>query len=376
MQNIYLSIIIVSYNTKDITRNCLSSIYQNPPLQTFEIIVVDNNSSDKSQDTIEREFPGVILVKNSENVGFARASNQGIRISRGEYILILNSDTLIFPGALDRLSAFMEQEPDAGAITPKTWLDEGKTLQCNILSPRTLGYFMFVHSSLGRIFPRNLVSKKIWAKDIKVWLSKYPLEVDCFDVSCIMVRRQVLKDVGLLDENFFMYFDELDWCLRIKKAGWKLFLVPDAEIVHLRGQSPTKGIPEIYRHSLDYYLKKHYRWPVRFFLNIFFLFSTALMKILSYFNVGSVKERVTPDPQSSKCIHWPEIKNTKGYILEISINPAFTVKGASLVGGNSYKIPPGISLRWRNGIFFWRVAPIYNNGNIGEFSAIESFKVK
>src|SRR4030042_4324193 len=332
MQNVCLSIIIVSYNTKEVIRNCLSSIYQNPPEQPSEIIVVDNNSLDGSQDAIERQFPDVILIRNSENVGFARANNQGITISKGQYILILNPDTLVFPGALGRMISFMEQEPDVGALSSKIWVEEGKTLQSCILPPFSIENYIFVYSPLGRAFPHNRVLKKLWKKDIGIWLSKDPLEVDCIAGTCIMVRREVPKTVGLLDENFFMFFEDVDWCLRMKKAGWRLFLVPDAEIMHIAHQSPSDRISEIHHNSQVYYLRKHYRWPMIWFSNKFILFCRIFLKFKSYINIFSGKKNVmTVSETDSNRLQWPEINQAKRYILEIAIDKTFLNKGGSIV---------------------------------------------
>jgi GT2 family glycosyltransferase len=375
MQNVYLSIIIVNYNTKEVIRNCLSSIYKNPYEQPFEVIVVDNNSLDGSQEVIEREFCDVILIKNSENVGFARANNQGIKISSGEYILILNPDTVLFPEALGRMIAFMEKNPDVGALTPKIWLDEGKTLQSCILHPFTIENYIFAYSLLGRTFLRNWVLKKLWKKDIEIWLSKDPLEIDCIAGTCIMVRREVLKTVGLLDKNFFMFFEDVDWCLRMKKAGWRLFLVPDAEIMHIAHQSPSDRISEIHHNSQVYYLRKHYRWPAIWVLNKFIMFCSVFLKFKSYINILCGKKNVvTVSEAGSNRLQWPEINQAKGYILEISSDQTFLNKGGSIMEKNSFEFSMEMMHRWTYNIFFWRVAPIYYDGSIGEFSLTKSFK--
>ena len=209
MRPIYLSIIIASYNTREVTRNCLLSVYQNHPKQPFEVIVVDNNSSDGSCKAIERDFPEVILIKNSENAGFAVANNQGIEISNGEYVLLLNPDTIVLPNALNKMLAFIDNNPQAGAVTSKKWIDEGKTIQSPLLHPFTIRQYIFRYTFLGKLFPSNTVFKKMWGKDIEALLSQEPLEVDCFPGSCMMVRRDVIKKAGLLDERFFMFFEDI-----------------------------------------------------------------------------------------------------------------------------------------------------------------------
>jgi GT2 family glycosyltransferase len=373
MHNVHISIIIVGYNTKEVIRNCLSSIYQNPSEQPSEIIVVDNNSLDGSQDAIERQFPEVILVRNSENVGFAGANNQGIKISKGKYILILNPDTVLFPEALDRMVAFMEKNPEVGAITPKIWLDERKTLQSCILHPFTIGNYIFAHSPIGRAFLHNWVLKKLWKKDIEIWLAEGPLEVDCIAGTCIMVRREVLKTTGRLDDYFFMFFEDVDWCLRMKKTGWRLFLVPDAEIMHMVHQSPSDRISEIHRNSQVYYLRKHYCRPAIWFSNKFISFCGIFLKFKSYIDILYDRKNVmTVSETGSNRLQWPEINGAKGYILEISSDRTFLHKGAGIIENNSYEFPVEMMQRWSYNIFFWRVAPIYHDGSIGEFSITKS----
>lgn len=370
-QSVYLSIIIVSYNTKDITRNCLLSIYQSQPKHPFEIIVIDNNSKDGSLESIDQDFPGVILIKNSENTGFTKANNQGIKISKGKYVLLLNSDTIVLPEALNRMISFMEKNLDAGAVNPRMWLDRGRTLQPHTLHLFTIDHCLFSYTPLGRLFPRNSAFKKMREEDIKFWLSETPLEANCLSAACMMVKREVIKRVGLLDENFFMFFEDTDWSLRMKKAGLRLFLLPEAEIVHLVHQSPSNRLSEIYWNSLLHYLKKYYRWPVIPFFKISLLLSRAFLKLFSYFNLDTIKKTENVELSASNTLHWPKVAHAKGYILEISVNPEFTAKGGSIVKNNSYEIPKELLPRC---YYYWAVAPIYRNGGIGEFSEPKIFK--
>jgi len=375
MQLVHISIIIVSYNTKEVTINCLLSVYQNHPKQPFEVIVVDNNSSDGSCKAIERDFPEVILIKNSENAGFAAANNQGIEISNGEYVLLLNPDTIVLPNALNKMLAFIDNNPQAGAVTSKKWIDEGKTIQSPLLHPFTIRQYIFRYTFLGKLFPSNTVFKKMWGKDIEALLSQEPLEVDCFPGSCMMVRRDVIKKAGLLDERFFMFFEDIDWCFRIKKAGYKLFLIPAAEIVHLVSQSPSGNLSKIYRSSMVYYLKKHYRRPVIWFLNMLLLFFRGLSKVLSHFNLGNEKGSEAAKLLTSQyMLHWPTISFAKKYILTISMDSTFINKGFSIVEKNSFEVPLNLLNRWPDGHYFWKIAPLYENGRIGEFSTPKIFK--
>ncbi len=226
-----LSIIIVSYNTKDLLKECLISIYKNISQIKFEILVIDNNSRDGSPEMVEKKFPKVKLIKNRENKGFAAANNIGIKKSKGKYLLLLNSDTLVSPDSLEEMVKFMDRTPEAGVVGGKLLNPDG-SLQ-----------------SFGR--GRSL--KQPREREIK--------EVTWVEGSCLMVRREVVNEVGLMDENFFFYSEDMDWCRRIRLARWKIFVLPQAKIIHYGGRSIKRGnskiISEAYQ-SGYYYVKKHF----------------------------------------------------------------------------------------------------------------------
>ncbi|MGB9612606.1 MAG: glycosyltransferase family 2 protein [Candidatus Margulisiibacteriota bacterium] len=227
-----LSIIIVNTNNKELLENCLKSIYAHTHRVTFEIIVVDNNSHDGSQQMVKNNFPKVILIENKENVGFIAASNQGLRRFKGRYALLLNDDTIVKDFAFDYLIEFMDNHPTVGACGPKL-LNTNGTIQ------RQGGI-------LGK----------------KFWLSQKPIEVRFLVGACLMVRREVIEKVGILDENLFFYNDDLDWCLRIRKAGWKIYYLPQAEVVHYGGYSSKRVFnPKLFIEGFKgglYFCRKHY----------------------------------------------------------------------------------------------------------------------
>jgi GT2 family glycosyltransferase len=227
-----LSIIIVNTNNKKLLEACLYSIYASTHKISFEIIVVDNNSTDGSQAMVRRHFPEVILVENEENLGFIKASNQGLRIFRGRYALLLNDDTTVKEGAFDYMVEFMDKNLKVGACGPKL-LNPNGTLQ------RQGGL-------LG--FP--------------FWKAKKPRPVKFVIGACLLVRREVIDQVGILDENLFFYNDDLDWCLRIRKAGWKVYYLPQAEVVHYGGYSSKRTFnPKLFVEGFKgglYFCRKHY----------------------------------------------------------------------------------------------------------------------
>jgi len=227
-----LSIIIVNFNNKKLLKECLDSIYKNTRRITFEIIVSDNGSTDDAPAMVKTDFPEVKLIDNKENLGFAKANNLGLKIAKGHYSILLNNDTILKDSSLDLLVEFMDKTPEAGACGPKLLNIDG-TIQ---------------HQ--GGLFGK------------KFWQSKIPTTVDFVIGAALVVRREVIEQVGMMDENLFFYNDDLDWCMSIRKAGWKIYFVPQAEIIHYGGYSSkrtfnAKLFIEGFRGGL-YFCRKHY----------------------------------------------------------------------------------------------------------------------
>lgn len=254
--NMDVSIVIVNWNTCDILRDCLASIYENNIGVKFEVIVVDNASSDGSQEMIQEQFPQAIVIANKTNRGFASANNQGMAIAQGRYVLLLNSDTIVLDGAIDKVVAFADTHPKAG-ITGCRVLNEDKTLQLScFMFPSVLNMALWV-SYLFKVFPRS----RFFGRDRMTWWDGDDVrEVDVLTGCFMLVRREAMEQVGPMDEQFFMYFEETDWCYRFKQAGWKVMFTPNAEIVHLGGASSKKvrtGMVNQWRRSMLLYYKKH-----------------------------------------------------------------------------------------------------------------------
>jgi len=252
-----LSIIIVSYNTKDLTRKCLGSIYENVKGVSFEVICIDNDSRDGSQEMIKKEYPQVKLIESKKNLGYAKGNNLGIEESKGKYVLLLNSDTIILPNSLKRVFDFMEEHSDAGAASPKLLNPDGSIQYCVRTLPdiktatlQTLGWH--------KLFPKNKVTAKYYRTDLDY---NKILSVDSIGTTCYMIRREVLQKIGLLDEDFFMYNVDLDFNKRIKDAGYNIYYMPDAKIIHYGGvsvnKSSYKGLIEQHQGMWLLY-KKHY----------------------------------------------------------------------------------------------------------------------
>jgi len=251
-----LSIAIINWNTKDLLERCLSSIYRDSSSFDRELIVVDNGSSDGSLEMIKNKFSQVRLVENPTNLGYSRAANQAIASSRGRYILLLNSDTEIFPGALDSLCEFMESSPEVGATGPMLLNPDG-SLQYSCRNFPSFGAAT-MHAFLGLISPENPYSK---AYKLAEWNHNSQREVDWVSGAAIFLRRQALEEIGFFDEDYFMYLEDVDLCYRLWQAGWKVCYFPKARILHHIAQSSRlrspKMIAEHHKSIYRFYAKHH-----------------------------------------------------------------------------------------------------------------------
>lgn len=250
-----LSIIIVSWNTGPYLRRCLESLEEARDLfsHRFEVFVIDNGSVDGSQQMVESEFAMVQLIRNNQNLGFARANNQGLALARGRYLMLLNPDTQVRPTALSELMSFMENDQTAGAAGPKLLNPDG-SLQISCYPVPTLVRELWRMLHLDRLHP-------LAAYPPSWWQSGQPLPVDMVQGACLMLRREALRQVGMLDEGFFMYTEEVDLCLRLRNVGWRVYWVPSAEVTHYGGQSTRQSSEamflELYKSKILFF-RKHY----------------------------------------------------------------------------------------------------------------------
>lgn len=253
-----LSVIIVNLNTRDLLHACLRSLVPALIAGDAEVIVVDNGSSDDSCTMVTTEFPQVRLIALRENRGFAVANNLGMREARGRYFLVLNSDTEIIGDALTQICDFMDAHPDVGALGPKLLNTDG-TLQYSCRRFPSFRTALFHRYSLmTRLFPRNRFSSEYLMTDVG---HDRTMDVDWVSGAALVVRREVFESLGGFDEGFFMYAEDVDWCYRIKQAGWRVVYLPEAQILHHIGQS-TRLVPyamTYQRHrSMWRFYRKHY----------------------------------------------------------------------------------------------------------------------
>jgi N-acetylglucosaminyl-diphospho-decaprenol L-rhamnosyltransferase len=247
-----LSIIVLSWNVRELLRACLVSVQQNIgklERANVETLVIDNASTDGSAEMVAAEFPDVRLIRNAANVGFAAGNNIGIAASAGRYVLLLNSDTLVPPGTLETLVAFMEAHPQTGACSPRLLRPDGTPQPYAFGRDPTLGYLV-----------RRGLNRLLFHRPLHNWATTDVLAVDWVSGACLMARREAIEQIGGLNEQIFMYFEDNDWCLRMRQAGWKVYFNPLVEITHIGGQSVARNpaARAAYYRSLGYFYERHY----------------------------------------------------------------------------------------------------------------------
>ncbi len=248
-----LSIAIVSWNTRELLDDCLRSVFETTNGLEYEVIVVDNLSSDDSVDMVRSTYPQVRLIENQDNVGFPKANNQAYGVSSGRHFMLLNPDTICREGALVGLVRFLDEHPDVGAVGPLV-LNPDETLQYSWARfPRLI-------TEIRGILDRRIDGFKTptTAEQVR---EIGPFATDWVGGCAMVIRRTAVEQIGLMDESFFMYNEETDWCYRLHKQGWSVWVEPSTEIVHLGGQSSSRAKSRSAKHLRDskrHYFSKHY----------------------------------------------------------------------------------------------------------------------
>lgn len=219
-----LSIIIVNYNTEKLLKNCIDSIYESDSRLSFEIVVVDNGSTDGSVENI-RVIQGLKLIENKVNLGFAKACNQGIKAAKGKYLLLLNSDTQMTKGAMEELISFAEKNPDVGVVGAQ------------LLNPdRSVQGSVFREPTIKRAILQSWLDRgQVLAKYAPIGTA--PSEVEILTMAAFLITPKALKKVGLLDDRYFMYFEDFDYCRRVRNVGLKVYYLPASKVIHIHGAS-------------------------------------------------------------------------------------------------------------------------------------------
>ena len=274
-----LSLVVLSWNTEELTRACLDALDQlrGPESIDFEVVVIDNASEDGSVAMIAAEFPWVRLYRNEDNLGYAGGVNQGLSLARGRYVGLLGSDTELRPGTLERCLSFLGEHPEVGAVSPRCVNPDGSEQRGCMRFP-DLKTALFYDTPLERWKPEHPVLRTYFYRD---WDHENDRRVDQPPGTCLIVRREVVDQVGPMDRRLWLLFNDVDWCRRISKAGWEIWYLHDGcEVLHHKGGSTSRfqAFPvEWHRNRLHYY-RKH-----------FHLFGSALIKvIIAYVGVREV----------------------------------------------------------------------------------------
>ncbi len=277
-----IGIVIVNYNTRELLRRCLQSVYSSEGV-SFIVYVVDNASGDGSAAMVAAEFPQAHLIANTDNVGYPRANNQGLRAmgfpdaGQTRYALLLNPDTELPPHALREMVAFMDEHPEAGAAGPKVVLPNGQLdLACRRSFPSPeVAFYRLV--GLSQLFPR---SRRFGRYNLTYLDPDQEAEVDSVVGAFMLVRREAIAQVGLLDETFFMYGEDLDWAFRVKAAGWRVYYTPRVSILHVKRaasrQNPYARIA--FWQAMRHFYQKHYAASTARWLDGLIIASLALIE--------------------------------------------------------------------------------------------------
>jgi hypothetical protein len=231
-----VSIVINSFRTRNLLRQCLKALFDMPPQRSFEVVVVDNDSRDGTAEMVREQFPQVRLIVSDRNRGCTGGSNLGLVAARGGHVMIMNSDIIVRPGSIDALSSFLDGHPDVGAVGPRLLRPNGEADESCYRFP-TLGTPLYRRTPLGRLpFAKKALDRYLMA-DFDHQTTR---DVDWLLGSSIMVRREAMNQVGLMDERIFMYFEDTDWCRRFWEAGWRVVFFPGSELVHFHDRSSAK----------------------------------------------------------------------------------------------------------------------------------------
>jgi N-acetylglucosaminyl-diphospho-decaprenol L-rhamnosyltransferase len=271
-----ISVIILNWNTRELLAQCLSSIEQHRGNLQLEIIVVDNASTDGSQSMLKEKYPQISLIANSQNTGFAKGNNQAMQVATGDYFLLWNSDAFATPGSIQSLLHLAEKEPKAAIVGAQLRNGDNSFQASHTPFPNQLREFLILtglgRTLLGRTYPSSGPDEE-----------KGPQMVDYVEGACLLVRRQAFQQVGGLDEGYFMYAEEVDWCYTMFKHGWQVWYQPESKVIHLGGASSagrrTHREADLYRSRVRFF-RKHYGGRSAQLLKIQIYTATAIKNVI------------------------------------------------------------------------------------------------
>ncbi len=299
VQRTDMSIVLVCWNNKDYLEPCLKSLYDSKLDSTFDIVVVDNGSTDGSIEMLHENYPEIMVIENGQNVGLSKASNQGILATTGRYVLLLNNDTIVNKNALDSMVTYLDSNPDVGAVGGQLLNGDG-SFQAGFAKFSTLWEELLIATGVGFLLVPGYPSHH---------KANQPTPVGWLSSACLLVRRDALDQVGLLDEVYFIYGDEADLQYRLQKSGWKVIYLPDAITIHFGGGSMNrwKRRKMVYRGKMLFYQKNYPHWRL-LVLRLMFAIISAFKSFLwgIGYLVPKSRERAIKELRSN----WDVIKLT------------------------------------------------------------------
>ncbi|MCI4626125.1 MAG: glycosyltransferase family 2 protein [Candidatus Magnetoovum sp. WYHC-5] len=358
-KNLTLTISIVTYNSKHVIAPCLDSIISTVNNVDYEIIVVDNASTDATAKYIKNNYPSVTLIANTENIGFGRAHNQAFKNAKGQFFLILNPDTIIHENTIERLIDFMCETPEATLCGCKIYWDDNKGFQFPDLKLHNLMTAILHFTPFLLHFPKSHAAKTYWQTAYKFWAATKPIEVEAITGGFMLIKSNVYETIAGFDEGFFLFFEEHDLMRRINKAGYKIYYLPDVSIQHYFEEScrhSSMDIGKIYTQSAFYYYKKHYGTFGTLFIRSLFKLNKIIQrqkakgKMLSKYEKKGF-QRLTPNSNGDIVIESKQ----PSFIVEIAYSPEFADRGGMFVNNSMLTLNNNILNRLPNNKGFLRI---------------------
>ncbi len=297
-----VSIIIVAWNVRKLLYDCLESVFEQTQGIEFEVIYVDNASEDGSVEMVRKEFPEVQIIENEENKGFIKANNQAIEIAEARYILLLNSDTIILDNAIAKTMKFADENPDAALVGCKVLYPDGR-LQTNcFMYPSAMNMFLSA-TYLSKLFSCN----RFFGRETMEWWDYSDVREIEANTGCYsLVRREAIDQVGVMDERYFVYGDDADWCCRFTKAGWKVMFTPEPQIIHYHGQTTKSKKREfqlqLFGSKLIFMLL--HRGRIAFMLARLMMILYFVLRIPLWLLVGLMKRNERKDAMNTVGTYW------------------------------------------------------------------------
>ena len=361
-----LSVIAVNYNSSALLKECLSSLVSATEDIPAEFIVIDSGSKAEDADNLRTlEGDNVRVIFSRETISYSTAVNIGVKNTKGDFILITNPDVLYKPDSIKKMLNALAEFPQCGAVGPRTWWDKNMTFLLPFSAPVTPGSILkaeFMRTS-GTL--REVIMRRWIRQALKCWLSEKPLEQEMISGACIMTTRKIFNITGGFDENFPLYFEDTDWCLRVRNAGYRLYMLPDAGIIHYYNQSAKQDISasqQKYDCSLSKYLRKHYKNRSYLIRQILRLLHGRQNKMDDlYENKGSL----TISPAFT-------FKKDSKKLLLLSPVDTLIPSAGSIIDGTYFEIPKGLWDRLGEGRYFMRAFDIEDLEDCGAWSWVKN----